>query len=59
MDSSRGMTQREILFHAECELQAMIAENKQREHRGESLAYTQDQFWRLGEETRQMFRETA
>lgn len=33
-----------MLFEAHCQLQGMIAENKQREHRGESLAYVEADF---------------
>jgi hypothetical protein len=35
------------MLQAEIEMQGMIAENKQREHRGESLAYDEKAFFDL------------
>lgn len=35
------------MLQAEIEMNAMIAENKQREHRGESMAYTETDFMKL------------
>lgn len=43
---------RERLFHAECRMRGMIAENEFRQHRGECPAYNEDAFLRLAEETR-------
>lgn len=52
MDNSKELYIRQILFDAECQLQGMIAENKWRESRNESLAYTEDAFINLSEFTK-------
>lgn len=36
------------------EREGMIAENKQREHRGESMAYPEQEFMRIAHELRQI-----
>lgn len=46
-----------MLFEARCELEGMLAENKQMEHRGESMAYTENQFYSLGQRTINQHRE--
>ena len=51
------MAIRELLFYAECQLQAMIAENKQRERQGLALAYAEEQFLTLAEQTRGAYRQ--
>lgn len=46
----------EVLFHARCELEAMLVANVERASRGASPAYDENAFWRLAEETRELFR---
>ena len=46
----------EVLFYARCQLEGMVAENDYRKHRGEVVAYTEDAFVKLAEETRGAFR---
>lgn len=47
----------EVLFHARCELEAMLAENRERERRGLSPAYGESAFLTLAENTRGEFRK--
>lgn len=49
----------EILFYAQCQLQGMIAENQDRLDKGLAVAYTEEAFVRLAEETRSAFRRVA
>lgn len=46
----------EVLFHARCELEAMLIANIERARKNESPVYNEDFFWRLAEETRELFR---
>ena len=46
----------EVLFYARCKLEGMLAENEERRRRGEAIAYVEDAFIRLAEETRGYFR---
>jgi hypothetical protein len=48
-----------MLFEARCELEGMIAENNQRQHRGESMAFTNDDFLSLGHRTTNLHREMS
>lgn len=48
-----------MLFEARCELEGMIAENNQRQHRGESMAFTNDDFLSLGQRTTNLQREMS
>lgn len=45
----------EILFYAQCQLEGMKAENQQRLHRNEAVAYTEHDFLALAEGTRGNF----
>jgi hypothetical protein len=52
-ETARAM---EVLFYAQCQLAGMQAENQQRAHLGQSMAYTEDSFLVLAEQTRGLFR---
>ena len=56
MNNTTEIAIREILFYAECVLQSMIAENKQREATGKSMAYSEDNFIDLAESTSKLCR---
>ncbi len=47
----------EVLFHARCELEGMLAENQDRMSKGYSQAYGESAFLKLAEDTREEFRK--
>jgi len=55
IDNTTEMAIAELLFYSECQMQAMIAENKQREIEEKSMAYTEEQFMNLAEYTRKIY----
>ena len=59
MDTRTELNLRELLFYAECQLQSMIAENKQREITEKSMAYNEDAFMDLAESTHKAFQERS
>lgn len=59
MDNSREMAGREVLFYAECQLAGMKALNKERVRNGFALAYNEDAFLNLAENTRAAYRKAT
>jgi len=56
MDNSRELAAREVLFYAECQLQAMLAANQERMAKDSTVSYTEDAFLNLAEQTRGAYR---